>query len=104
MTRISLCLCALALAGCSAVGPTQEQLKAMEGTSASLCIKSPGWNGAAVEVHYASFGGKGTGTAGGGGTAECGTSKITFVNEGKLVQQPPSGTVWDPATGKATAK
>lgn len=74
----------IVLTGCAAVGPTAEQMKAMEGLSSSLCIKSPGWNGAAVEVHYSSFGGKSTGTAGGGGEATCGNSVVKFTNEGKV--------------------
>jgi len=76
------------LAGCQSLGPSAEQMKAMDGLSSSLCIKSPGWNGAAVEVHYASFGGKSTGTAGGGGEATCGASVAKFENQGKA--QPPA--------------
>ena len=57
------------LTGCASIGPTAEQLKAMEGSSSSLCVQSPGWNGSQVSVHYSSFGGKATGTAGGGGKA-----------------------------------
>jgi hypothetical protein len=76
----------IVLTGCAHLGPTAEQMKAMEGLSSSLCIKSPGWNGAAVEVHYSSFGGKATGTAGGGGKAACGTSTVEFNNEGKVAK------------------
>lgn len=76
----------IVLSGCAAVGPTAEQMKAMEGLSSSLCIKSPGWNGAAVEVHYSSFGGKSTGTAGGGGKAACGASTVEFTNEGRVTK------------------
>jgi hypothetical protein len=71
------------LAGCTAVGPSPEQLKAMEGSQSSLCIESPGWNGSPVKVHYAAFGGKSTGTAGGGGDATCGSSVAKFVNDGR---------------------
>lgn len=84
----ALLLLAAVLMGCAAVGPTPEQMKAMEGQSASMCFKSPGWNGAAIEVHIASFGGKSTGTAGGGGEATCGASVIKFTNEGKQEKKP----------------
>lgn len=81
---LTLLSCALALlAGCATVGPTPDQLKAMDGLSQSMCFKSPGWNGSPVEVHVASFGGKSTGTAGGGGEATCGASVVKFTNEGK---------------------
>lgn len=73
----------LALAACTTLGPSTEQIKAMEGTSSSFCFKSPGWNGSAIEAHYSSFGGKSTGTAGGGGKASCGASVVEFTNEGK---------------------
>lgn len=78
-----LALPLLLLAACSSLGPSTEQIKAMEGTSSSFCFKSPGWNGSAVEAHYSSFGGKATGTAGGGGKATCGASTVEFTNEGK---------------------
>lgn len=71
------------LTGCAQLGPTPEQMKAMDGLSSSLCVKSPGWNGSAVEIHYSSFGGKSTGTAGGGGEMTCGSSVAKFTNEGK---------------------
>lgn len=74
---------AIALAACASLGPTPEQIKAMEGTSSSFCIKAPGWNGAPIEAHYSSFGGKSTGTGGGGGDATCGNSSVKFTNEGK---------------------
>lgn len=93
---------ALALVGCAQMGPTPEQLTAMQGTSSSLCVQSPGWNGSPVAVHYASFGGKSTGTAGGGGEATCGASKITFANEGKAMPTsapPTSVTVTQPPLG-----
>jgi hypothetical protein len=76
------------LAACAQLGPTSEQLKAMEGTSSSLCVESPGWNGASVKAHYASFGGKSSGTAGGGGEATCGSSTVKFTNEGKAQPAP----------------
>lgn len=72
-----------ALTGCAQLGPTPEQIKEMQGTSSSLCVQSPGWNGSNVSVHYASYGGKSTGTAGGGGEATCGASAAKFSNEGK---------------------
>jgi hypothetical protein len=76
------------LAGCGAIGLSPEQMKSMEGLSASMCIETPAWNGSAAKVHYASFGGKSTGTAGGGGQATCGTSSVTFTNEGRIVTTP----------------
>lgn len=84
---LAVLMCA-ALAGCASLGPTPEQIKAMEGTSSSFCIESPGWNGAAIKAHYSSFGGKSTGTAGGGGEAACGTSTVKFTNEGRVLTAP----------------
>lgn len=86
--QITIAFAALFFAGCAGIGPTPEQLKAMDGLSQSMCFKSPGWNGAAVEVHVASFGGKSTGTAGGGGEATCGASVVKFTNEGKAPSAP----------------
>lgn len=83
------------LTGCAQLGPTAEQIDKMKGTSSSLCVSSPGWNGSNVSVHYASYGGKSTGSAGGGGEATCGSSTVKFNNEGaapptvKFVPQPP---------------
>lgn len=71
------------LQGCAHLGPTADQIKAMEATSSSFCFSSPGWNGSPVQAHYSSFGGKATGTAGGGGKATCGSSTVEFANEGK---------------------
>ena len=79
-----------ALTGCAATGPTPEQLKAMEGSQSSWCLQSPGWNGAQVSVHYVAFGGKSTGTAGGGGTAKCASSEAVFTNDGKAPAKPAS--------------
>lgn len=87
MNRFALLLLAL-LAGCAGVGLTPEQMQAMAGLSSSMCIKSPGWNGSQVEIHYASFGGKSTGTAGGGGKATCGASTAQFENEGRALPPP----------------
>lgn len=81
--KILLAILLLALTACAHVGPTPDQLKAMDGLSQSMCFKSPGWNGSAVEVHVASFGGKATGTAGGGGKATCGASTVEFENAGR---------------------
>jgi hypothetical protein len=67
------------LAGCAQFGPTAEQAKAMEGTSASNCIQSLVYGTA----HFATFGGKSTGTGGGGGKATCGASVVEFNNVGK---------------------
>jgi hypothetical protein len=78
-----LIVAALLLAACGTLGPTEGQMKAMEGSSMSMCFESPGWNGAAVKVHITSFGGKATGTGGGGGEATCGSSTVKFNNEGK---------------------
>lgn len=87
-------LAGLALGGCGTMNMTPEQISAMSGTSSSLCLQTPGWNGAAVALHYSSFGGKSTGTAGGGGTAKCGNSEVTFANEGKAsVQLAPGAAV-----------
>lgn len=83
---VALFLLVVVLTGCQQLGPSEGQLRAMEGTSTSLCFKSPGWNGSAVEVHVASFGGKATGTAGGGGEATCGSSVVKFTNEGKVAK------------------
>lgn len=92
MIRAISLVCSLPIvAACASVGPTADQMKAMEGVSASLCVESPGWNGAAVKVHYASFGGHSVGTAGGNGEVTCGSSTVKFTNEGKagqLVKQP----------------
>lgn len=82
----ALLLVVVVLAGCQQLGPTADQMKSMEGLSSSMCFKSPGWNGSAVEVHVATFGGKATGNAGGGGKATCGASVIEFNNEGKVAK------------------
>lgn len=87
MKRI-LILTSLALTACAGPGMSAEQMKAMEGSSSSMCIKFPAWNGSQAEVHYASFGGKSTGTAGGGGKAACGNSIVEFANEGRALPQP----------------
>lgn len=87
--KVFLALFVMALSACASLGPTPGQIKAMEGTSSSFCIESPGWNGAAIKAHYSSFGGRSTGTAGGGGKASCGTSVIEFTNEGKAGAEPP---------------
>lgn len=84
----ALLLLVVVLTGCQQLGPSEGQLKAMEGTSTSMCFKSPGWNGSPIEVHVASFGGKSTGSAGGGGEATCGASVVKFNNEGKQEKKP----------------
>lgn len=86
--KAALLVVAFALPGCTSLGPSPEQLKAMDGLSSSMCFESPGWNGSAVKVHVASFGGKATGTAGGGGEATCGSSSVKFNNEGKVEKKP----------------
>jgi hypothetical protein len=85
---VALFLALVVLSGCQSLGPSEGQLKAMEGTSTSMCFKSPGWNGSPIEVHVASFGGRATGTAGGGGEATCGSSVVKFNNEGKQEKKP----------------
>lgn len=88
-TLLSLVFLAL-LAGCQTLGPSAEQIKEMRGTSSSMCVEmGPGFYTPATAVHYTSFGGQSVGTAGGGGTATCGKSSVTFANEGRL---PPPGT------------
>ena len=86
---LSLALAAALAAGCAGPGMSAEQMKAMEGSSSSMCIKFPAWNGSLAEVHYASFGGKSTGTAGGGGKAMCGASVVEFINEGRALPPQP---------------
>lgn len=83
----SLILIPLALlAGCQTLGPTAEQIKEMKGTSSSFCVEAgPGFYTPAMAAHYTSFGGQSVGTAGGGGSATCGKSSVTFTNEGRLV-------------------
>ena len=71
-------------AGCSSVGLTPEQIKEMSGAQSSACVTGASWNGGPLTVHYTFFGGKSTGTAGGGGKAACGASVVEFTNEGKL--------------------
>lgn len=78
---MAVVLVALLLSGCAGLSP--DVIKAMEGQSSSLCIKGANWNGSPLEAHYASFGGKSTGTAGGGGEATCGGSTVKFNNDGK---------------------
>lgn len=76
---------ALTLTGCQTLGPSAEQIKEMKGTSSSFCVEAgPSLYNAAISAHYASFGGQSVGTAGGGGTANCGKSSVTFNNEGRL--------------------
>jgi hypothetical protein len=76
-----IALCAIAISGCAGINP--NTIKAMEGQSASLCVEFPAWNGSPGKAHFATFGGKSTGTAGGGGEATCGSSTVKFSNEGK---------------------
>ena len=96
LTLASVALASTALSACSSVGPTAEQLKEMANTQSSMCVTGAAWNGSPLAVHYASFGGKSTGTAGGGGEANCGASTVKFTNEGKAFAPPasaPSTTV-----------
>lgn len=89
MKRLVIVALGIFTASCASLGPTPAQLKAMQGSSSSLCVTSPGWNGSTVQVHSASFGGKATGTGGGGGEATCGNSTVKFNNEGRAA---PKGT------------
>lgn len=79
-----LLLCLL-LTGCGGYGLTPEQIKEMSGAQSSACVNGASWNGSPLVVHYTFFGGKSTGTAGGGGKAICGASAVEFTNEGKAV-------------------
>lgn len=98
MTKIPiLMLMCVAATGCASVGPTPEQMQAMAGLSSSLCVESPGWNGAAIKAHYVSVGGKATGTAGGSAEVTCGASVAKFENEGKATAPKPPAA---PATPK----
>jgi hypothetical protein len=93
MKLLLIFLC-LALTACgTTTGLSPEQIKAMDGQSSSICVRAPGWNGSPLEIHYVSFGGKSTGTAGGGGKASCGTSVAQFENEGRAMpaSRPASG-------------
>jgi hypothetical protein len=83
--RLVLILMILLSAGCSSLDPAT--IKAMDGMSASVCAQTPGWNGSPMNVHVATFGGKATGNAGGGGKATCGSSVVEFTNEGKVEKQ-----------------
>lgn len=76
-------LFAIFLSGCSTMNLSPEQMKAMSESQSSVCFQGPGWNGGTVSLTYSTFGGKSTGTAGGGGTVECGAAKVTFTNDGK---------------------
>lgn len=87
-----LAVLACMLAGCQSLGPSPEQAAAMALTSSSFCVETPGWNGAAVKAHYATFGGKSTGTGGGGGEATCGSSTVKFTNDGKAAPATPKPT------------
>ena len=73
----------LALTGCTGYGLTPEQIKEMSGAQSSACVTGASWNGSPLVVHYTFFGGKSTGTAGGGGKAACGGSVVEFTNDGK---------------------
>ena len=76
----------LFLCGCANLAPSPEQSKAMEGTQASYCVTGSAWNGAPVTGHYATFGGKSTGSGGGGGKSTCGASIVEFTNDGKAAK------------------
>jgi hypothetical protein len=77
-----------ALVGCAGYGLTPEQIKEMSAAQSSACVNGASWNGSPLLVHYTFFGGKSTGTAGGGGKASCGASVVEFNNEGKLLPTP----------------
>lgn len=90
MTMKMLPLIPLLLAvGCATLGPSADQIKEMANTSSSMCVTvAPGLYSPAAEVHYASFGGKSTGTGGGDGSATCGKSTVNFNNEGRAQPAP----------------
>lgn len=102
MKTLLAILATLMLSACSSLGPTPEQLKAMELTSSSFCITSSSWNGAPSSVHYVSFGGKSVGTAGGGGKAACGASLADFSNDGKAITLPAGSRLTPNADGTLT--
>ena len=79
-----LAVAILAVAACSSVGLTPEQIKEMSAAQSSACVTGASWNGSPLVVHYTFFGGKSVGTAGGGGKAACGGSVVEFTNDGKL--------------------
>jgi hypothetical protein len=83
-------LAALALVGCAGYGLAPEQIKEMSAAQSSACVTGASWNGAPLVVHYTFFGGKSTGTAGGGGKATCGGSEVVFQNDGKAPAKPAS--------------
>lgn len=92
MNRTLLCcIFAALLAGCAGFGLSAEQIKELSQSQSSVCVHAPAWNGSAADLHYTFFGGKSTGTAGGGGKSTCGNSVAEFTNEGKL-QPPPKVT------------
>lgn len=72
---ISLC----ALAGCGTMNMTPDQITAMASTSSNLCFNGSAWNGAPTTLSYSTFGGK-SAPNGGGGTAKCGNSEVTFTS------------------------
>lgn len=72
------------LCACSSFGPTPEQAKSMEGSSASYCIQSLVYG----TSHYSTFGGKSVSTGGGGGKATCGSSVVEFTSDGKQAAPP----------------
>ena len=99
-TIFPLCLALLVAAllfGCSSVGPTPEQIKEMANSQSAMCVTGAAWNGSPLTAHYTSFGGKSTGTAGGGGKSTCGASTVEFVNEGRAIATPASVSVAAPA-------
>lgn len=83
---MKIVLLTLVLVGCAGPGLTPEQLKSLEGQQMSICTMFPAWNGSQASQHYVSFGGKSTGTAGGGGEASCGASIAKFTNEGRAAK------------------
>ena len=85
------------LTGCASLGPSAEQIKEMANTSSSFCVEAgPTIYSGAIAAHYSSFGGKAVGTGGGGGSATCGKSTVTFTNEGKADPTPKTGAVIPP--------
>lgn len=72
----------LSVCGCSSFGPTPEQAKSMEGSSASYCVQSLVYG----TSHYTTFGGRSVSSGGGGGKAVCGSSTVEFASDGKAPQ------------------
>lgn len=82
MKPVLILLVALALAGCiqgcGTMNMSPAQIEAMAKSSSNVCFTGPGWNGGTASLSYSTFGGVSVGANGGGGTAKCGSSEVTF--------------------------